>query len=43
MRCHAMTRTVPRAILLENHMKKKVSSEGSIRQVIGPEKRVGPC
>ena len=22
---------------------KKVSSEGSMRQVIGPEKRVGPC
>ena len=43
MKCHDRTRTAPSAILLENHMKKKVSSEGSIRQVIGPEKRVGPC
>ena len=25
MKCHDMTRTAPRAILLENHMKKKYS------------------
>ena len=43
MKCHDMTLTVPRAISLENHMKKKVPSEGSTRQVIGAEKRVGPC
>ena len=43
MKCHNMTRTAPRATSLENHMKKKKSSEGSTLQVIGSEKRVGPC
>ena len=34
-----MTRTVPRAISLENH-KKEFQYEGRTRQVIEPEKRV---
>ena len=37
-----MTRTAPRAILLENHIK-KILYEGRTRQVIGTEKRVRPC
>ena len=39
-----MTRTAPRAISLENHMKKSpVLNEGHGRQVTGPEKHVRPC
>ena len=34
MKCHDMTRTAPRAILLEKSYEKKVSSEGSTRQVL---------
>ena len=39
--CSDTTRTVPRAISLENHLK-TVRYEGLTLQVIGPEKRVGP-
>ena len=39
--CSDTTRTAPRAISLENHLK-TVRYEGLTLQVIGPEKRVGP-
>ena len=39
--CSDTTRTAPRAISLENHVK-TVRYEGLTLQVIGPEKRVGP-
>ena len=37
-----MTRAAPRAILLDNHIK-KIPYEGQKRQVIGTEKRLRPC